>query len=76
MTFGLKPHQAQEAGGILLQIARDWRELIAGSEGYLTDATRRGLFRQNVAWGEMVCWICWTKVALTEDMLTCGWMLR
>ncbi|KAL5359538.1 hypothetical protein BJX96DRAFT_183823 [Aspergillus floccosus] len=54
MMFGLKPPQVQEAGEILQQLARDWRELIAGSEGYLTDATRRGLFRQNVAWGEMV----------------------
>ncbi|KAL4759166.1 thioesterase family protein [Aspergillus foveolatus] len=53
MMFGLKPHQVQEAGDIVRQIARDWRELIAGSEGYLTDATRRGLFRQRVAWGEM-----------------------
>ncbi|KAL6236216.1 hypothetical protein BDW75DRAFT_229667 [Aspergillus navahoensis] len=53
MMFGLKPHQVQEAGDIVQQIARDWRELIAGSEGYLTGATRRGLFRQSVAWGEM-----------------------
>ncbi|KAL4913383.1 Thioesterase/thiol ester dehydrase-isomerase [Aspergillus aurantiobrunneus] len=53
MMFGLKPHQIEEAGEILQRIASDWRELIAGSEGYLTDATRRGLFRQNVAWGEM-----------------------
>ncbi|KAL2850811.1 thioesterase-like superfamily-domain-containing protein [Aspergillus pseudodeflectus] len=53
MMFGLKPHQIQEAGEIVQQIAQDWRELIAGSEGYLTDATRRGLFRQSVAWGEM-----------------------
>ncbi|KAL2808368.1 thioesterase-like superfamily-domain-containing protein [Aspergillus granulosus] len=55
MMFGLKPDQIEEAGEIVQQIARDWRELIAGSEGYLTDATRRGLFRQSVAWGEMVC---------------------
>ncbi|OJJ74694.1 hypothetical protein ASPBRDRAFT_39884 [Aspergillus brasiliensis CBS 101740] len=53
MMFGLKPPQIQEAGEILRQIARDWRELIAGSEGYLTDETRRGLFQQSVAWGEM-----------------------
>ncbi|KAE8328288.1 Thioesterase/thiol ester dehydrase-isomerase [Aspergillus sergii] len=53
MMFGLKPAQVREAGEVLQQIARDWRELIAGSEGYLTDATRRGLFRQSVAWGEM-----------------------
>ncbi|KAL5340811.1 thioesterase-like superfamily-domain-containing protein [Aspergillus crustosus] len=53
MMFGLKPYQIHEAGEIVQQIARDWRELIAGSEGYLTDATRRGLYRQSVAWGEM-----------------------
>ncbi|KAE8351927.1 Thioesterase/thiol ester dehydrase-isomerase [Aspergillus coremiiformis] len=53
MMFGLQPAQIQEAGEILQQIAREWRELVAGSEGYLTDATRRGLFRQSVAWGEM-----------------------
>ncbi|OJI86706.1 hypothetical protein ASPTUDRAFT_53850 [Aspergillus tubingensis CBS 134.48] len=53
MMFGLKPSQIKEAGEILQQIARDWRELIAGSEGYLTDETRRGLFQQSVAWGEM-----------------------
>ncbi|KAL2002703.1 hypothetical protein VTN02DRAFT_6134 [Thermoascus thermophilus] len=53
LMFGLKPHQVQEAGRILQQLARDWRELIAGSEGFLTDETRRGLFRHNVVWGEM-----------------------
>lgn len=54
MMFGLKPPQVEEAGNILQRIARDWRELIAGSEGYLTDEQRRGLYRQRVAWGEMV----------------------
>ncbi|PWY80686.1 Thioesterase/thiol ester dehydrase-isomerase [Aspergillus heteromorphus CBS 117.55] len=53
MMFGLQPPQIQEAGEILQLIAKDWRELIAGSEGYLTDETRRGLFQQSVAWGEM-----------------------
>lgn len=54
MMFGLKPPQIQEAGDILQRIARDWRELVAGSEGFLTNETIRGLFRHNVAWGEMV----------------------
>lgn len=54
MMFGLKPHQVCEAGEILRQLARDWRELVAGSEGYLTDVKRRALFRHNVVWGEMV----------------------
>lgn len=51
--FGLKPGQVDDAGKILQQLARDWRELIAGSEGFLTDGKRRGLYRQNVVWGEM-----------------------
>lgn len=55
MMFGLKTPQVQEAGEILQQLARDWRELVAGSEGFLTNDTVRGLFRHNVAWGEMVC---------------------
>lgn len=52
--FGLKPPQVLEAGRILQRIARDWRELVAGSQGFLTQETRRGVFRQNVAWGDMV----------------------
>lgn len=52
--FGLKPPQVAEAGRILQELARDWRELIAGSEGFLTGETRRALFRHNVVWGEMV----------------------
>lgn len=54
MMFGLKPSQVDEAGRILQQLARDWRELIAGSEGFLTDEKRRSLYRHNVVWGEMV----------------------
>lgn len=68
MMFGLKPEQVEEAGLILKEIARDWRELIAGSEGFLTGKGRGGLHRQCVVWGEMVykrsqhraksCWKC------------------
>lgn len=54
LMFGLKPLQVAEAGRILQQLARDWRELIAGSEGFLTGKTRRALFCHNVVWGEMV----------------------
>lgn len=53
--FGLKPAQIDEGGQILQQLARDWRELLAGSEGFLTDEKRRSLFRHNVVWGEQVC---------------------
>ncbi|KAJ5769915.1 uncharacterized protein N7511_001966 [Penicillium nucicola] len=42
MMFGLKADQIDEGGKILQQLAKDWRELIAGSEGFLTDHKRRG----------------------------------
>ncbi|KAL1849265.1 hypothetical protein Plec18167_008113 [Paecilomyces lecythidis] len=53
MMFGLKPHQVDGAGKILQEIARDWRGLIAGSEGFLTEEKRTALLRHNVVWGEM-----------------------
>lgn len=54
LMFGLQPAQVDVAGSILQQIARDWRELIAGSEGFLTGEERRSIFRRSVVWGEMV----------------------
>ncbi|OQE15841.1 hypothetical protein PENFLA_c030G01919 [Penicillium flavigenum] len=52
MMFGMKPAQIDEGGKILQQLAKEWRELVAGSEGFLTDKKRRSLFRHNVVWGE------------------------
>lgn len=52
--FGISPAQTNEAGSILKEIAVDWRELVAGSEGFLTGKDWRGLYRQEVVWGEMV----------------------
>jgi hypothetical protein len=52
--FGLQPNQIDEGGKILNQLATEWRELVAGSEGFLTDAKRRSLFRHGVVWGEQV----------------------
>jgi hypothetical protein len=37
---------------VLRVIATEWRELLAGSEGYLTGG-RRGLDAREVVWGEM-----------------------
>ncbi|OJD22320.1 hypothetical protein ACJ73_06335, partial [Blastomyces percursus] len=54
LAFGLKSHQVNEAGKILHVLARDWRELTAGKEGFLTGVERQGLYRHNVVWGEMV----------------------
>ncbi|EED24516.1 conserved hypothetical protein [Talaromyces stipitatus ATCC 10500] len=53
LMFGLKPAQVDEAGRILQRLARDWRELIAGTDGFLTHTTRRALFRRDVVWGDM-----------------------
>lgn len=54
ITFGLTSQQVSQAGDILRTIASEWRNLIAGNEGFLTGETRRGLFRHSVVWGEMV----------------------
>ena len=35
-------------------VARDWRELLAGSEGFLTGRGRAGYEGREVVWGEMV----------------------
>ncbi|KAH5428871.1 hypothetical protein HBI47_112940 [Parastagonospora nodorum] len=53
ITFGLSPAQTHEAGSILQEVSSDWRELLAGSEGFLTSKEYRGLYRQEVVWGEM-----------------------
>lgn len=48
-----------EASAMLQELARDWRELLAGGEGYLTGPARRGLYKQAVVWGEMVRFYDW-----------------
>ena len=52
--FGINEAQTSEAGSILQEVSSDWRELLAGSEGFLTGEEYRGLYRQEVVWGEMV----------------------
>lgn len=55
IIFGLRPAQVDKAGNILRVLARDWRELLAGSDGFLVGRGRAGLERHKVVWGEMVC---------------------
>ena len=52
IIFGLQPAQIDEAGSILRILARDWRELLAGTEGFLVGSA--GLEGHNVVWGDMV----------------------
>lgn len=53
LTFGCTAEQTRQAGQILSTISRDWRELTAGSEGYLTSPQRCSIYRRLVIWGEM-----------------------
>ena len=54
IIFGLKQEQVDEAGEILRVVVRDWRELVAGSEGFLTGRGRAGTEGREVVWGDMV----------------------
>jgi hypothetical protein len=55
INFGISSAQSAEAGSILQETSSEWRDLVAGSEGFLTSPQWRGLYRQEVVWGEMVC---------------------
>ncbi|KAI1424355.1 thioesterase-like superfamily-domain-containing protein [Xylaria sp. FL1777] len=52
ISFGCNPAQVQRAASIIGTLAREWRVLSAGSEGFLTEG-RAGLEDQQVVWGEM-----------------------
>lgn len=54
IVSGLQPAQIDEAGDILRIVTKEWRELLAGSEGFLVGRGRSGLERHQVVWGEMV----------------------
>lgn len=48
--FGLQPAQVDEVASIMSLLTQHWRELIAGSEGFLVG----GPEDHAVAWGELV----------------------
>ena len=54
IIFGLKDEQIDEAGSIARVLAKEWRELVAGSEGFLTGKHWAGIEGRAVEWGEMV----------------------
>jgi len=51
--FGISQKQAEATSRILQILGTEWRSLVAGREGFLSDPRRAGLFRQSVVWGEM-----------------------
>ena len=55
ILFGLTEEQTRQAGTALKALGEEWRDLVAGREGFLVDRKRAGLLRQKVVWGEMDC---------------------
>jgi hypothetical protein len=45
--------QSRKAGEVLKVLGKEWGELVAGREGFLTEQKRAGLLRHRVVWGEM-----------------------
>ncbi|KAK4240178.1 hypothetical protein C8A03DRAFT_31747 [Achaetomium macrosporum] len=52
LVFGCNSQQISQAAVVMRALATEWRELLVGSEGFLTGG-RRGLDGREIAWGEM-----------------------
>jgi len=57
IVFGCSNQQVSRVAAVLRALAVEWRDLLAGSEGFLTGG-RRGLDGQKIAWGEMDSFVC------------------
>ncbi|KAH8815951.1 thioesterase-like superfamily-domain-containing protein [Xylogone sp. PMI_703] len=53
ILWGLDQEQTRRAAAVLKILGEEWRELVAGQEGFLTSRKRAGLLRHKVVWGEM-----------------------
>lgn len=51
ILFGMNEEQVNRAGILLAEVARDWKELVAGSEGYLISPKRAGITSTLLEWG-------------------------
>lgn len=60
LIFGCDNQQVSRAAAVLRALALEWKDLLAGSEGFLTGG-RRGLDGREVAWGEMDSFV-WTDL--------------
>lgn len=56
--FGMDKQQTSRAAEVLRVLGEEWRELVAGKEGFLTGPKRAGLHRRRVVWGEMDVMVC------------------
>lgn len=68
--FGMDREQTKQAAAVCKILGEEWRDLVAGREGFLVDRKRAGLLRQRVVWGEMdsmVCTICELLAVLEKD---------
>ncbi len=56
--FGMDEEQAARTAAVCRVLGEEWRDLVAGREGFLVDRKSAGLLRQGVVWGEMDCMVC------------------
>ena len=61
------PSKADRANAISQDLDNRWLDLIAGSEGFLTQPEWRGLDRREIIWGDIVRWNCQLRL-YTWDM--------
>src|ERR1700743_1104234 len=52
-NHGVSHQSAPQVAQILKTICNDWRDLVAGSEGFLTAENRRGVSGRAIEWGDM-----------------------
>ena len=52
IQFGMNDTQTTAAGLLLAEVTRDWRSLLAGSDGYLTHPLRAGISSVPIDWGD------------------------
>jgi hypothetical protein len=54
---------------VLKVLGEEWRELVAGREGFLCAPKRAGLRRQKVVWGEMDCMVRSSSLLLFDRVV-------
>lgn len=58
VIFGMDKEQTKQAAAVCKILGEEWRDLVAGREGFLVDKKRAGLLRHKVVWGEMDSMVC------------------